>query len=61
MSSFHRALDAVWRRAHLDPELSDEAYLAASSDLRDLERRLAALRTSRHHLYAVGSFGILMG
>jgi hypothetical protein len=38
----------------------DEQYLAESSDIYDLERRMRQIDLGRHNLYAIGSYGILM-
>ncbi|MEO8058204.1 MAG: DUF3563 family protein [Burkholderiales bacterium] len=38
----------------------DEQYLAESSDIYDLERRMRQIDSGRHNLYAIGSYGILM-
>lgn len=38
----------------------DDKYLADSTDLYDLERRIRQIDSGRHNLYAIGSYGILM-
>ena len=38
----------------------DDQYLAESSDIYDLERRMRQLDSGRHHLYAIGAYGIFM-
>ena len=38
----------------------DDQYLAESSDIYDLERRMRQLDSGRHNLYAIGAYGIFM-
>ena len=38
----------------------DDQYLAESSDIYDLERRMRQVDSGRHNLYAIGSYGIFM-
>jgi hypothetical protein len=38
----------------------DDRYLADSSDIYDLERRMRQVDSGRHNLYAIGSYGIFM-
>ena len=38
----------------------DQAYLAESVDIYDLERRMRQLDSGRHNLYSIGSYGIFM-
>ncbi|HZT56642.1 MAG TPA: DUF3563 family protein [Burkholderiaceae bacterium] len=38
----------------------DDQYLAESSDIYDLERRMRQIDSGRHHLYAIGAYGLLM-
>ena len=38
----------------------DDRYLAESSDIYDLERRMRQVDSGRHNLYAIGSYGIFM-
>ena len=38
----------------------DDQYLAESSDIYDLERRMRQVDSGRHNLYAIGAYGILM-
>jgi hypothetical protein len=38
----------------------DEQYLAESTDIYDLERRMREVDSGRHNLYAIGSYGIFM-
>ena len=38
----------------------DEQYLAESSDIYDLERRMRQIDSGRHNLYAIGAYGIFM-
>lgn len=38
----------------------DQAYLAESVDIYDLERRMRQVDSGRHNLYAIGSYGIFM-
>ena len=37
-----------------------ERYLAESTDIYDLERRMRQVDSGRHNLYAIGSYGIFM-
>jgi hypothetical protein len=38
----------------------DDQYLAESTDIYDLERRMRQVDSGRHNLYAIGSYGIFM-
>ena len=38
----------------------DDQYLAESSDIYDLERRMRQVDSGRHNLYAIGAYGIFM-
>lgn len=38
----------------------DNQYLAESSDIHDLERRMRQVDSGRHNLYAIGAYGIFM-
>lgn len=38
----------------------DDQYLAESTDVYDLERRIRQVDSGRHNLYAIGSYGIFM-
>jgi hypothetical protein len=38
----------------------DDQYLAQSTDIYDLERRMRQIESGRHNLYAIGSYGIFM-
>jgi Protein of unknown function (DUF3563) len=38
----------------------DDQYLADSTDIYDLERRMRQIDSGRHNLYAIGSYGVFM-
>jgi len=38
----------------------DDQYLAQSTDIYDLERRMRQIESGRHNLYSIGSYGIFM-
>ena len=38
----------------------DDQYLAESTDIYDLERRMRQVDSGRHNLYAIGAYGIFM-
>ena len=52
-----KSLFSIARTAEQD---RDAAYLAESTDLRDLERRIRLIDTGRHRLYSSGPYGVFM-
>jgi hypothetical protein len=52
-----KGLFSIARTAEQD---RDAAYLAESTDRRDLERRIRQLDTGRHRLYTSGPYGVFM-
>ena len=52
-----KGLFSIARTAEQD---RDAAYLAESTDLRDLERRIRQLDTGRNLLYTSGPYGVFM-
>ena len=52
-----KSLFSIARTAEQD---RDAAYLAESTDLRDLERRIRLIDTNRHRLYSSGPYGVFM-
>ena len=60
MTTFLGTLKSLFSMARTAEQDRDAAYLAESTDLRDLERRIRLLDTGRHRLYPSGPYGVFM-
>jgi len=60
MTTLLGTLKGLFSLARTAEQDRDAAYLAESTDLRDLERRIRQLDSGRHRLYSSGPYGIFM-
>ena len=60
MSSVFQSLRNLFQVSTTPEQDRDDQYLADSTDIYDLERRMRQLDSGRHNLYAIGAYGIFM-
>ena len=60
MNAFLQSLAALFTTTPTPAQDRDDQYLAESTDIYDLERRMRQVDSGRHNLYAIGSYGIFM-
>jgi hypothetical protein len=60
MSAFLESIKNLFNVSANPAQDRDDRYLAESTDIYDLERRMRQVDSGHHNLYAIGSFGILM-
>jgi Protein of unknown function (DUF3563) len=60
MSSLLQSLKNLFAVSATPEQDRDDQYLAESTDIYDLERRMRQIDSGRHNLYAIGSYGIFM-
>ena len=60
MFSVFQSIKTLFNVSATPSQDRDDQYLAESSDIYDLERRMRQVQSGSHNLYAVGSYGILM-
>ena len=60
MSSLLQSLKNLFDVSATPAQDRDDRYLAESTDIYDLERRIRQLDSGRHNLYAIGAYGIFM-
>jgi Protein of unknown function (DUF3563) len=60
MSSLLQSLKNLFAVSATPEHDRDDQYLAESTDIYDLERRMRQIDSGRHNLYAIGSYGIFM-
>ena len=60
MFSLLQSLKSLFTLSATPAQDRDDQYLAQSTDIYDLERRMRQLETGRHNLHAIGSYGIFM-
>lgn len=60
MNALLHTIRGLFSMSAPDAQDRDAEYLAQSTDLYDLERRMRQIDSGRHNLYAIGSYGIFM-
>jgi hypothetical protein len=60
MFSLLQSLKSLFTLSANPTQDRDDQYLAQSTDIYDLERRMRQIESGRHNLYAIGSYGIFM-
>ena len=60
MSTLLQSIRALFTATATPEQDRDDQYLAESTDIYDLERRMRQIDSGRHNLYAIGSYGIFM-
>ena len=60
MIALLKSLTHIFSLSPTTPQDRDAQYLAQSTDLYDLERRMRQIDSGRHNLYAIGNYGIFM-
>ena len=60
MSSLFQSIKDLFDVSATPAQDRDDQYLAESTDIYDLERRMRQIDSGRHHLYAIGAYGIFM-
>lgn len=61
MSSVFQSFKSLFSFMPVSTQDRDERYLADSVDIVDLERRMRQIDSGRHHLAAIGAYGLLVG
>lgn len=60
MNSLLKSVTRFFSMSPVSAEERDDQYLAQSTDIYDLERRMRQLDSSQHNLFAIAPYGLLM-
>jgi hypothetical protein len=60
MSPLLESIQNLFKASVNAPQDRDDQYLAESTDIYDLERRIRQVDSGRHNLYAIGAYGIFV-